>query len=59
MKRSVIILTSIILYTACFVSPVFGEKKNEKYFRVMEYNVEYLFDCKHDTLKHDTDFTPE
>ena len=59
MKRSVIILTSIILYTACFVSPVFGEKKNEKYFRVMEYNVENLFDCKHDTLKHDTDFTPE
>lgn len=59
MKRSVIILTNIILYTACFVSPVFGEKKNEKYFRVMEYNVENLFDCKHDTLKHDTDFTPE
>lgn len=28
-------------------------------FRVMEYNVENLFDCQHDSLKQDYDFTPE
>ena len=27
-------------------------------FRVMEYNVENLFDCKHDSLKNDTEFLP-
>ena len=27
-------------------------------FRVMEYNVENLFDCVHDTLKDDLQFTP-
>lgn len=28
-------------------------------FRVMEYNVENLFDCRHDSLKHDEEFLPE
>lgn len=28
-------------------------------FRVMFYNVENLFDCRHDTLKQDTEFLPE
>ncbi len=28
-------------------------------FRVMEYNVENLFDCRHDSLKEDTEFLPE
>lgn len=28
-------------------------------FRVMSYNVENLFDCRHDTLKEDTEFLPE
>lgn len=27
-------------------------------FRVMFYNVENLFDCRHDTLKNDTEFLP-
>ena len=27
-------------------------------FRVMEYNVENLFDCKHDSLKNDNEFLP-
>ena len=27
-------------------------------FRVMFYNVENLFDCKHDTLKNDSEFLP-
>lgn len=28
-------------------------------FRVMEYNVENLFDCQHDTLKQDTEFSAD
>lgn len=28
-------------------------------FRVMEYNVENLFDCEHDSLKDDTEFLPD
>lgn len=28
-------------------------------FRVMTYNVENLFDCRHDSLKEDTEFLPE
>lgn len=28
-------------------------------FRVMEYNVENLFDCRHDSLKNDHEFLPE
>lgn len=28
-------------------------------FRVMEYNVENLFDCEHDTLKNDKEFMPD
>lgn len=27
-------------------------------FRMMEYNVENLFDCRHDSLKQDTEFLP-
>ena len=27
-------------------------------FLVMEYNVENLFDCRHDTLKNDLEFMP-
>lgn len=28
-------------------------------FRIMEYNVENLFDCRHDSLKNDHEFLPE
>lgn len=28
-------------------------------FRVMSYNVENLFDCRHDTGKHDTEYLPD
>ncbi len=31
----------------------------EQPFRVMFYNVENLFDCKHDSLKKDTEFLPD
>lgn len=28
-------------------------------FLVMEYNVENLFDCRHDSLKNDLEFMPD
>lgn len=31
----------------------------QKDFRVLEYNVENLFDCKHDSLKNDSEFLPD
>ena len=39
---------------AFFLFPIFLPAQNR--FRVMEYNVENLFDCKHDTLKNDKEF---
>ena len=34
------------------------EKKDTIIFRAMSYNVENLFDCRHDTLKNDYEFLP-
>lgn len=34
------------------------EKKDTLTFRVLSYNVENLFDCRHDTLKNDYEFLP-
>ena len=31
----------------------------QEMFRIMEYNVENLFDCEHDSLKNDMEFLPE
>lgn len=44
------------LFSQCCVIHAQNEKR---YFRVMEYNVENLFDCDHDTLKNDLEFSPE
>ena len=41
-----------------FITSAQGVGK-QSLFRVMEYNVENLFDCSHDSLKNDHDFTPE
>lgn len=41
------------------VCPLFAQGSSPSGFRIMEYNVENLFDCRHDSLKHDYDFTPE
>ena len=35
-----------------------GQAFSQTAFRVMFYNVENLFDCKHDTLKNDSEFLP-
>jgi Predicted extracellular nuclease len=50
MKR----LLSLIVLLQCGVALFSAEP-----FRVMFYNVENLFDCRHDTLKNDNEFLPE
>lgn len=35
------------------------ESKDTLTFRVLSYNVENLFDCRHDTLKNDHEFLPD
>lgn len=35
------------------------EPKDTLAFRIMSYNVENLFDCRHDTLKNDYEFLPD
>ena len=39
----------------CALTPSQAQDK----FRVMEYNVENLFDCSHDSLKNDYEFQPD
>lgn len=42
-----------------FCPYLYGQaSKDTLAFRVMSYNVENLFDCRHDTLKNDYDFLP-
>lgn len=36
----------------------FAECAAQQTFRVLEYNVENLFDCRHDSLKHDEEYLP-
>lgn len=46
------ILLGILVCCVCL------EGEAQQTFRVMEYNVENLFDCRHDSLKHDEEFLP-
>lgn len=43
----------VALFVACKL------EAQEQPFRVMFYNVENLFDCKHDSLKNDWEFQPD
>lgn len=52
-----IILWSLFLCPRSFVHG--QEKKDSLAFRVMSYNVENLFDTRHDTLKNDYEFLPD
>lgn len=48
----------IISIFQCLSLPLYAQSKDSKgVFRVMEYNVENLFDCVHDTLKQDYEFS--
>ena len=51
-RRRITILLGILVCCVCL------EGEAQQIFRVMEYNVENLFDCRHDSLKHDEEFLP-
>lgn len=52
-----ILLFVLLLGCCCCCS---AQSKDGKWtIRVMEYNVENLFDCSHDSLKNDYDYLPE
>lgn len=46
----------LLLFPLCLQAQ---ESKDTLTFRVMSYNVENLFDCRHDTLKNDHEFLPD
>ncbi len=50
---SKIVVTGLVVCLPCF------QGKAQQAFRVMEYNIENFFDCRHDTLKNDTEFLPD
>lgn len=45
----------MVFAVCCFCLP----GRAQQAFRVMQYNVENLFDCRHDSLKQDTEFLPD
>lgn len=50
----------IILFFLFLHTSLYGqEKKDTLAFRIMSYNVENLFDLRHDTLKDDYEFLPD
>lgn len=52
-------LLFLIIFLLCPHLHLCGqEKKDTLTFRVLSYNVENLFDCRHDTLKNDYEFLP-
>jgi len=50
-------MRKILLLNVCLVS--FLALNAQETLRVMFYNTENLFDCKHDSMKNDQDFLPE
>lgn len=55
--RSLVAKIYVFLYGMFFVLPVVAEEPPE--FTFVTYNVENLFDCRHDTLKNDLEFLPD
>jgi len=53
--RKIIVCFQLVLIFSIFLHAQTKEKQN---FKVMCYNVENFFDCKHDSLKNDYDFLP-
>lgn len=48
-------LRFLLLWVACLTWATLTAQQE---FRIMEYNVENLFDCRHDSLKNDQEFLP-
>lgn len=53
-------VSTFILLVFLSSPPLYGQaEKDTLVFRIMGYNVENLFDCRHDTLKNDYEFLPD
>ena len=54
-------INKICVFLCTFVLSVsfFSQTHAQEPFRVMHYNVENLFDCRHDSLKQDEEFLPQ
>lgn len=53
MKRKITTLLVLIL-----VFQLVAQQKEKQNFKIVSYNVENFFDCVHDSLTNDTEFTP-
>lgn len=49
----------IYLFLCPYLNMYGQEKKDTLTFRIASYNVENLFDCRHDSLKNDYEFLPD
>lgn len=64
-KRKIALYLRVSVSVFTFLSalssfPLYGQaQKDTLTFRIMGYNVENLFDCRHDTLKNDYEFLPD
>ncbi|MGL5272792.1 MAG: endonuclease/exonuclease/phosphatase family protein [Phocaeicola sp.] len=47
-----------VILTCCLLWGIQGVISSQEAFRIMFYNVENLFDCRHDSLKNDYEFLP-
>lgn len=56
MKRGIILQITLILVLQLAAQK--QEKQEKQNFRIMCYNVDNFFDCKHDSLSNDTEFLP-
>lgn len=63
MKTTWLLVVSLFCFCSfCLVVPsslTAQTAKDTLRFRIMTYNVENLFDCRHDSLKEDTEFLPD
>ena len=48
----------ILLITLIAVSQMFAQQTEKQNFKIVSYNVENFFDCVHDSLTSDIEFTP-
>lgn len=58
-KLTYSLLLFFFIWTNSCQAQALGLKKDTIQFCVMSYNVENLFDCRHDTLKSDYEFLPQ
>lgn len=57
--RKIYIIRLLLLTSSFYVSSLYAQTSLiTDTFRIMSYNVENLFDCKHDSLKNDHEFLP-